>query len=118
MKLELLYTSRIIQKHSFNHSPRELFSDGHSILDNLNPPQKTKLIPAHIALHTMSNALYFVRKFGAELRYYLNSLWTAEKNSIDALQISPSQLIRNRKVIQEHAFANTCMPDALKELKI
>ena len=118
LKLELLYTSRIIQKHSFNHSPRELFSDGHSILDNLNPPQKTKLIPAHIALHTMSNALYFVRKFGAELRYYLNSLWTAEKNSIDALQISPSQLIRNRKVIQEHAFANTCMPDALKELKI
>lgn len=118
LKLELLYTSRIIQKHSFNHSPRELFSDGHSILDNLNPPQKTKLIPAHIALHTMSNALYFVRKFGTELRYYLNSLWAAEKNAIDALKISPSQIIRNRKVIQEHAFVNTCMPDALKELKI
>ena len=117
-KLELLYASRVIQKHSFNHSPRELFSDGHSILDSLTPPQKTKLIPANIALHAMSNALYFVRKFGSELKYYLNSLWAAEKDAIDALKISPSQIIRNTKVIRKHAFANTCMPDALKELKI
>lgn len=119
LKLELLYTSRVIQKHSFNHSPRELFSDGHSILDSLNPPQKTKLIPAHIALHAMSNALYFVRQFGPELRGYLHSLWAAEKNAIDALKISPSRIFRNTKVIRAHAFANTCMPDALrKELKI
>lgn len=39
-KLELLYTSRIIQKHSFNHSPRELFANGTSILDSLTPPKK------------------------------------------------------------------------------
>lgn len=118
LKLELLYTSKIVQKHSFNHSPCELFSDGHSILDSLNPPQKTKLIPANIALHAMSNALYFVRKFGSELKYYVNSLWTAEKDAIDALQISPSRIIRNTKAIRRHAFDNTCMPDALKELKI
>lgn len=118
LKLELLYASRVIQKYSFNHSPRELFSDGHSILDSLNPPQKTKLIPAHIALYAMSNALYFVRKFGSELKCYLNSLWAAEKNAIDALKISPSRIHRNSKVIREHAFANTCMPDVLKELKI
>lgn len=118
LKLELLYTSRVIQKHSFNHSPRELFSDGHSIVDGLNSPKKTELIPAHIALHAMSNALYFVRKFGSELRCYLNTLWTAEENAIHTLQISPSQIIRNTKVIRKHAFANTPMPDALKELKI
>ncbi|MDD4852451.1 hypothetical protein XM61_18525 [Acinetobacter pittii] len=117
-KLELLYTSRFVQKHSFNHSPRELFSDVHSILDNLNPPQKTKLIPAHIALHAMSNALYFVRKYGSELKYYLKSLWAAEKNSIEVLQISPSRVKRKQKVIRKHAFANTNIPDALKELKI
>ncbi|NNG83130.1 hypothetical protein [Acinetobacter sp. ANC 5378] len=118
LKLELLYTSRVIQKHSFNHSPRELFSDGHSILDSLNPPKKTKLIPAHIALHAMSNALYFVRKFGSELRGYVNLLWAAEKNTIDVLKISPSRIFRNTKVIREHAFANTRMPDTLRELKI
>lgn len=117
-KLELLYTSRFVQKHSFNHSPRELFSDVHSILDNLNPPQKTKLIPAHIALHAMSNALYFVRKYGSELKYYLKSLWAAEKNSIEVLQISPSRVKRKQKVIRKHAFANTNIPDALNELKI
>jgi len=117
-KLDVLYTSRVIQKHSFNHSPRELFSAGHSILDSLNPPQKTKIIPAHIALHAMSNALYFVRKFGSELKCYLNSLWAAERNAIEALHISPSQIIRNTKVIRKHAFANTCMPNSLKELKI
>lgn len=117
-KLELLYTSRFVQKHSFSHSPREIFSDVHSILDNLNPPQKTKLIPAHIALHAMSNALYFVRKYGSELKYYLKSLWAAEKNSIEVLQISPSRVKRKQKVIRKHAFANTNIPDALKELKI
>ncbi len=117
-KLEVLYTSRMAQKHSFNHSPRELFSQGFAILGSLKPSEKTQLIPAHIALHTLSNALYFVRNFGLELRRYLKLLFNAEKNAINDLNISPSQIIRNTKLIRKHAFTNTFIPNALKELKI
>lgn len=116
--LEMLYASRIAQEFPFPHSSRELFSDGIAIFDDTTAPNKTKLIPSNVALHSISQALHFVKNYGLELRSFIQALTDSEKVAIQELKIVPSKVVRTTKAIRSYAFNNTRMPNAIKKLKI
>tara|TARA_R110001583_G_C5668839_1_gene410510 strand:- start:6396 stop:8408 length:2013 start_codon:yes stop_codon:yes gene_type:complete len=117
-KLEALYTSRPAQKYMFQHSAHSLFSSGQAIFSDLVASEKTQIMPINVAFHNITKALHFAREYGPSIREYMADLSKSEKNSIDELNISPSNIRRNTLKIIEHAFKNTKIPDSLEKLHI
>jgi len=117
-KLESLYTSRAAQRYPFKHSITEMLSDGSALFEQMITSEKTALIPANIALHALSKALFFVRNFGPSIHALVKELSISEKDSINKLGITPSQVARNTSKIRAHAFTQTKIPSSLSALNI
>lgn len=117
--IEALYSSRAAQKYQFQHSPITLFNNGKEIFDILIAREKTALIPVHIALHTISSALGFLREYGEPLHAFIESIYKTERDIIKNLNIAnTTAYFHYNPEIRTLAFNNTLMPEKLKDLKI
>ncbi|MGY3922839.1 hypothetical protein LA366_10990 [Aeromonas jandaei] len=117
--IEALYNSRAAQKYPFQHSPITLFKGGREIFDILIAKEKTALIPAHIALHTISSALGFLREYGKPLYEFIERIYDAEIDVIKSLNFAnTTAYTRFNPEIRTLAFNNAPIPEKLKHLKI
>ncbi|WP_323941366.1 site-specific integrase [Aeromonas caviae] len=117
--IEALYSSRAAQKYQFQHSPMTLFKSGREIFDILIAKEKTALIPVHVALHTISSALGFLREYGKPLNVFIENIYKTERDIIKNLNVAnTTAYARYNSEIRTLAFNNTLMPEKLKDLKI
>lgn len=116
--LEMLYRSRIAQEFQFNISPRKIFSDGSSFFESLNVNDKTKLMPVNVAFHAIESAIHFVKNYGRELRKFIKLLLKSEAIAIKELNLSPSRVSKNSRLVRNEAFKLTETPETLKKLNI
>lgn len=117
--IEAIFNSRAAQKFPFSHSPMNLFKGGKEIFNFLKERDKTALMPANIALHTISSALLFLRKYGKPLCDFISSIYKTELKTINSLSLGTrTAYTRHRPKIQSRAFKQAIIPDELKDLNI
>lgn len=117
-QIESLYVAKRAQKYKFNHSIITIFSSGHAVLRNMLEPQKTQLIPANIALHSLSRSLNFVRRFGPDLREYISNLINNEQRLISHYSYTGDTSSHLFKKLQDELFSKTKQPSSLRDLNI
>jgi len=117
-QIESLYVAKRAQKYKFSHSAMTIFSSGHAVFKTMLEPQKTKLIPVDIALHSLSNSLSFVRRFGPGLREYASNLMSNEKRLISHYSYTRDTSTHLLKKLQDELFSTTNQPSSLIDLNI
>jgi len=117
-QIESLYVAKRAQKYKFRNSVMTIFSSGRAVLKTMMEPEKTQLIPVDIALHSLSNSLNFVRRFGPGLREYTSNLMSNEQNLISHYSYTGDTSSHLLKKLQDELFSTTNQPSSLKNLNI
>ncbi len=115
-KINSLHTARPSQRYKFEHDVQRQFSGGNAIFDEMVQSEKTLLMPAHIAFHTLSSSLQFVRAYGPSIREYVTSLNKIERKI--TCKCTHRERRENFRNHQKAAFEITPIPDPLKGLNI